>query len=458
MIAMLMLALAPAAFAISASTRPAILRPHERTKGCTTAGCHAKETAFKVQHGPVAVGACDACHTYADESKHTFKMRAEKEALCSFCHIGGAQGEGKVIHKPVADGDCLGCHSPHGSNTRAMLRKTTLAETCAGCHQDVTQKRKHVHGPVASGSCAACHSAHRGQYPKLLAAQGREFCLGCHDQMNEQIKHVRVLHKPLEGECQQCHETHASNYVAQLKNEPAQLCESCHEPVKKIIQTAAYKHSAATTGQACLSCHTPHGGQLAKLMKAEPAKACMTCHDKKIEVARDHVVPSMAAILDPKLDKHGPIREGDCSGCHAPHGGPNAKLLAKPYSEAFYQPFELAKYELCFSCHDKELVLKEKTTGLTRFRNGEENLHFLHVNKDKKGRNCWACHATHTSSQPLHIRETVPFGKWEMPISFQQNASGGSCKPGCHEEAIYDREKPVKNNIVPLGSTVAKER
>jgi predicted CXXCH cytochrome family protein len=453
-----LLLLAGVAQAVPPATQPMVLeRPQERTKSCTTAGCHAKQTTFKVQHGPVALGACDTCHAYSDEKKHTFKIRDNKEALCTFCHIAGAQGVGTVVHKPVTDGDCLGCHNPHGGSSHALLKKDNIADLCASCHQDVTQHRKHLHGPVASGSCLACHSAHRSVAPKLLAAQGRDLCLGCHDTMADQMKHARVMHKPLEGDCQQCHETHASNFAAQLKKEPVALCESCHEPIAKIIATAPNKHSAATTGQGCLNCHTPHGGQLAKLMKTEPIKACLACHDKKIEVAKDHIIPTMAAVLDPTTDKHGPIREGDCSGCHLPHGGPNAKLLAKPYDDAFYQSFEIAKYELCFSCHDKELVLKEKTPNLTKFRNGEQNLHFLHVNKEKKGRNCRACHSTHTSTQPVHLRETVPFGKWEMPISFSQTPTGGSCKPGCHEEMLYDRNNPAKNKpVIPTG-ILAKE-
>jgi predicted CXXCH cytochrome family protein len=237
----------------------------------------------------------------------------------------------------------------------------------------------------------------------------------------------------------------------QLKQDPVALCESCHEPVKKIVTAAAFKHSATTMKDGCLNCHTAHGSDLGKLMKSEPAKACLSCHDKKVDVpkgaAPSRVVASMAAVTDPKQFKHGPIRDGDCSGCHAPHGGDTSRLLAKSYPETFYQPFDIQKYELCFSCHDKQLVLLEKTSGLTKFRNGEQNLHYLHVNKSDKGRSCRACHETHTSAQPLHLRATVPYGKWEMPVSFKQSETGGSCKPGCHEEMGYDRQKPVANRL-----------
>ena len=442
---------------------PAKQRPAARTNDCTAAGCHAEQKQFKFQHGPVAVGACDTCHTYADVKQHTFTLKAQKAELCTFCHIGGGGGKGAVVHKPVTDGDCLGCHNPHGGSTRSILRKDDMATLCAECHKDVTQGRKHLHGPVASGSCAACHSAHRAPFPKLLAAQGKDLCLSCHDQMQHQVETAKVVHKPVkEGDCAQCHETHASDHKMQLKAEPLQLCQSCHEPVKTQLASAPVKHSAAVTGDACLNCHTSHGGSLAKLMKAEPAKACLTCHDKEIKIpppgggagARPvRVVAAMKQVLDPQQYKHGPLKDGDCSGCHQPHGGEVSRLLARPYTEKFYQSFDVKEYALCFSCHDQQLVLAEKTGGLTKFRNGEQNLHYLHVNKDEKGRSCRACHSTHTSSRPLHLRESVPFGKWDMPVNFTQTQTGGSCKAGCHEPMAYDRMRPVQNRTqVPAGS------
>ncbi len=456
----LLLLLAAAAIVLPAlgqSTQPAaaVARPDTRVKNCTSGNCHAAQRNYKVLHGPNAVGACDGCHVYADEKAHTFKLREQKQALCNFCHIGGGGETGTVVHKPFADGDCLSCHNPHGGSTRTLLRKDNLAALCTSCHENVTKDRNHLHGPVASGSCAACHSAHKSKYPKLVAMQGRELCLSCHDQMKTQLGTVKVVHKPVTGDCQQCHETHASNYKMQLKNEPAQLCIGCHEPIQKLITTAAVKHSATVTGDACLNCHTPHGSDLAKLMKAESAKACLSCHDKKIEVGKDRVVASLAAVADPSQNKHGPIRDGDCSGCHSPHGSQYPQLLSKTYPEAFYQPFDIEKYGLCFSCHDKQLVLLKDAKGLTKFRNGQENLHFAHVNKPDKGRNCRACHETHTSTLPMHLRETTPFGKWEMPIGFKQTPTGGSCKPGCHEEYGYDRDKPVQNNV-PQCAAVAK--
>ena len=73
------------------------------------------------------------------------------------------------------------------------------------------------------------------------------------------------------------------------------------------------------------------------------------------------------------------------------------------------------------------------------------NLHYLHVNRETKGRTCRACHETHASSNEQHIRESVPFGTggWQLPIGFKKSASGGSCAPGCHAPYKYDRVEPI---------------
>jgi hypothetical protein len=65
------------------------------------------------------------------------------------------------------------------------------------------------------------------------------------------------------------------------------------------------------------------------------------------------------------------------------------------------------------------------------------------VNKDRRGRTCRACHETHASDLPKHIRETVPYGVWELPIGFVKRDSGGGCTPGCHLPMDYDREQPL---------------
>ena len=415
---------------------------------CVTSECHTTVRSFKVVHGPVNVNTCEACHKLVDEKTHHFEPTRSKSQLCTFCHETMKPMD-KFVHKPVQTGDCLGCHNPHGGNDRRMLFGNSISEMCGRCHDDKVFQKKFVHGPAALGACDACHQAHSSKFPKLVNAQGTDLCYNCHDQMKTQLVSAKFQHKVLADKgCGECHEIHASDYPKQLKMATQDLCVSCHKPVQQVMLTSAVKHSATTTGAGCINCHTPHGGARMKLMKAGMNGTCLTCHDKPITADGGRIIPSMAYVRGANQFRHGPLREGDCTGCHAPHGGPNAKLLAKAFPDTLYQSFDVTKYDLCFTCHDKNLVLQPTTTGLTQFRNGDKNLHFLHVNKEDKGRSCRACHEMHSSTQPRHLRETVPFGKWEMPISFAPTATGGSCRPGCHTEMRYDRQTPVQNKPV----------
>lgn len=439
------LALAASAAPPAATTQPSP-KPTKvvAQDSCVTSSCHANIKNYKVLHGPVNVNACDACHKLKSETEHTFELTRNKTETCTFCHKVETP-EKNIQHKPFTDGQCLGCHNPHGGTSTKFFRGDTLAEMCIRCHQDAIKSKKAVHGPVAAGACDSCHSSHSAKFPKLLNVQGKDLCLSCHAEMKTQLAQVKFVHKALEQDCSKCHDPHSSDYPMQIKAPPEQLCTSCHEheKIKEAAENATHKHSVVTEGKACLNCHNAHGSNLAKLMKAEQVNVCMKCHDKKQKEPDGKVVASVAEVLDKKMNKHGPIRDGDCGGCHNPHGSTQSRLLAKPYPDTFYQAFALEKYDLCFSCHDKQLVLTEKTEGLTKFRNGETNLHFLHVNKQDRGRSCRACHSTHASDHELHVRDSVPYGNWQLPINFKKTDAGGSCAPGCHKSFTYDRDNPI---------------
>jgi hypothetical protein len=75
----------------------------------------------------------------------------------------------------------------------------------------------------------------------------------------------------------------------------------------------------------------------------------------------------------------------------------------------------------------------------------------------QKGRNCRSCHNTHASPNELHVRDSVPFGSWQMPIAFKKTATGGGCTPGCHQPYEYDREKPRVYDLPAATQPAAKE-
>jgi predicted CXXCH cytochrome family protein len=183
---------------------------------------------------------------------------------------------------------------------------------------------------------------------------------------------------------------------------------------------------------------------------------CLTCHDRPQTTPQGQRLADMAALLKDNPDHHGPVRRADCVACHNPHASPNFRLLAKEYPDMFYAPFDLQNYDLCFTCHLPEMVTMDHGVGVTGFRQGDLNLHYVHVHKEQKGRTCRACHEVHASKRPFHIREKVPFGTggWEMEINFEVQPDGGRCAPGCHEEKSYRRGESAEAGRSVVGQVV----
>lgn len=440
-------------------TRPtAVARPTTSIErgGCVTTECHPGIKAQPFAHGPVSVDACDACHQELDPRQHTFTLPRTGPEMCAFCHQLDLQGE--TVHQPVAEGQCIECHDPHGGTNRFMLRGGTGAASCAQCHEDVTGGQPVVHGPVAAGACTACHRPHSSAYPKLLNYPGPELCLECHQTLWSRLDAVRTVHGPVAAECTACHLPHASEHKMMLKKETTALCLECHADIAKLAEEAPVHHDAVSTGAACRNCHDPHGSDFPAILNNDMVEVCLGCHDHEIEMPDGTRLGNMRAELAPGRTLHGPIAQHNCAACHQVHGSQNFRLLIQEYPAAFYAPFRTETYALCFACHDRQLFSEPVTDQLTNFRNGDQNLHYLHVNKESKGRTCRACHETHASDRPKHIRESVPFGTggWKLPINFEISPTGGRCSPGCHRPYGYDRVNPVDN--APPGKAAGAAR
>lgn len=416
---------------------------------CVTDKCHSKMGKEKFVHGPAAVGDCIACHT-GDAVRHKESPARNKFApiknvgeLCYKCH--DRVDTKKAVHKPVKEGNCSKCHDPHQSPYRYQLRGDGQ-NLCFICHDKKLVSGKFVHGPVAVGGCTMCHNPHQTDYPKMLpAATVNDVCFTCHVDKADAFKGKKFIHKPVREKCTNCHSPHAGDYKYNFKADGLQeLCFGCHKDKKEWTASVKVKHGGLETDKKCLACHDPHVSDYARQLVKAPMDVCLMCHDKPLQ-APDKKLLDMKTYLAQNKDWHGPIRQKDCSACHNTHGSNNFRILRKYFPPVFYAPFDPKNYELCFNCHEKTLVLDAKTTTLTGFRNGDQNLHFVHVNKAIKGRTCRACHDAHATNNPKHIRDAVPFGAWGLPVGFQKNANGGSCLPGCHQKFQYNRINPVKN-------------
>lgn len=427
--------------ALTAAAAGQTTPPTSRVLDCTTSGCHSQQLNYKFLHGPTAIKACDACHQYQDPERHTFVLKRQGADLCNFCHIDKTGTEGPVVHKPVADGQCTTCHNPHGAESRLLLSKARPSDVCTECHKD-TMRGAHAHQPAAA-DCTQCHKAHTADHEKLLTMSRQALCISCHEDVGRLLATVAHPHKPAVDDCLKCHNPHATDQIKGLVDAPGKLCLSCHESIAVIAAGATHPHSAVTDSRACLNCHTAHGSDHEKQLPADPVSTCLACHDKPIVVDPSHTVAAMTELRDPTFHRHGPIDKGDCAACHDVHGGPNAKHLVEPYQPGFYQAYSESTHELCFKCHDRELVSMPTTDQATRFRDGSRNLHAVHITSRTKGLACHACHTMHASRFENQIADSVSYGQWKLPINFKPSEEGGSCAPGCHKPAEYRRGIPA---------------
>ncbi len=410
--------------------------------GCATAECHGDVKRAAFLHGPVATDSCASCHRLVDPATHTFQVWRQKAELCTFCHDWVPIPVGKpVIHKPVMAGECLGCHSPHGGPAKSLLREQSMAALCGRCHDSATMKRRFTHKPVLDGDCRACHQPHASRYPKLVDAAGTDLCLRCHQDFGAQMAKAKVRHKATEKGCAECHDVHGSDYPKHVTASLPDLCLRCHQEVKTDTAKATHKHPAVMSERGCMSCHTAHAGDLDCLLSDLPIKVCMTCHKDPIK-HQDGTAIAVPELVDATNFRHGPVRDGQCGGCHSIHGGDKPLLLRHTNAWRFYESYSEKNYGLCFSCHTPALAREERAGADTGFRNGDLNLHYIHVNQ-ARGRNCNVCHATHASRQPQLVRDTAPFGAWQLPITFSKTPTGGTCKAACHADYAYDRSTPV---------------
>jgi predicted CXXCH cytochrome family protein len=425
-------------FLLSAAMCAAAPSPAEMEgKTCIEFGCHADVQVQAFVHDPVAKGMCNPCHVQSQVNTHEFRLSFAKEQLCRACHIVTLKNH---VHQPVGEGRCTDCHDPHQSQFHLLLRADPSKDLCLTCHaDDAFLKKQHVHGPVAMGSCILCHDSHSSWKPKLLVAQGDALCATCHEGVRHRDQQARHVHPPVAADCEKCHDPHSSDFPKQMRDEDRKFCVSCHEEIGQLIATSPVVHGAVTDQQGCRNCHAGHSSSLPTLLKSSLLDTCLGCHKEEITLPSGRRVANLGALLKQNPNHHGPIRQADCSACHNPHASALPNLLTEAYPPLFYAPFNADNYKLCFTCHRSELASVQDGRGVTEFRQGDLNLHYVHVSRPSKGRTCRACHAVHASKSHAHISETVPYGNWKYDVKFELKANGGSCAPACHAAKSYDR-------------------
>ncbi|MBA3013352.1 MAG: hypothetical protein FP815_00150, partial [Desulfobulbaceae bacterium] len=423
---------------------------------CLTSTCHQTITSGKINHHPAQTSRCLACHQqvnqqHPDTAGSDFQLAAQGSDLCAQCHprlLGK-----KYTHQPARDGECTRCHNPHTSDSPFLLNISAENQNtlCQECHDQEFSTKKYTHGPVGLGACTYCHSPHESDHKGLLKNDPQSLCFECHTDIAQGVKESLSIHKVVQTEgCVSCHLPHGSDAPSLLKESGEKFCFTCHDDIEDKFNKSRSKHGGAYLDKQCGTCHQPHYSPYEKLLNNKQLDLCISCHsDKKSTSAK---APKNIALELKKTFVHEPVAQGDCSGCHDPHGSKFLKLLTGPYPDTFYAPYDQDLYDLCFSCHDKELLTSQNTSKATSFRNGPANLHNLHASIPRKGRTCKTCHQPHASDGPKLINQTGSyFGEWQMSISFTTTTNGGTCMPGCHRKMEYNRDHAIDRGVKEPG-------
>lgn len=187
-------------------------------------------------------------------------------------------------------------------------------------------------------------------------------------------------------------------------------CYLCHQS----RVTGLNVHSALD-GNRCTPCHKLSNGNHQanhnfSEVKDRTARLCYECHEDQ---SRQKSV-------------HQPILDNNCTRCHAPHRSNHRNLLKSPLPG------------LCFECHQQALVNEEQTSRSTDFRNGNQNLHYLHVRKNAIA--CMTCHQPHASSQEYLLTTKSGSDKESLTLTYRRTPTGGNCATSCHGTLDYRRK------------------
>lgn len=411
---------------------PVIVSAQKTEPSCID--CHASISNSMVKHEALENG-CELCHmetgeTHPQSNVKTFTLTEEMPALCFMCHE-----EHTKTNLHAVSTECLMCHSPHGSDYKSLLINSPQSALCAECH-DMSMAEKQVkHKPVAEGNCASCHDPHQSELSYLLKEEKKQLCLKCHTSIQMQSE-LENIHPPFDDDCANCHYSHSSEEKALLVQKMPELCFNCHD-MPSSIEKAAVVHKAINYKKGCSNCHSPHASDQSNFLLYPDKDLCLSCHNKTITNG-DRTVSNIGEFLKSGNYIHAIIDIDGCSVCHNPHFSDQLLLLNEKFPVGQYAGAIAENFALCFMCHDSNLMTIEFTTSATNFRNGEQNMHFLHINGDK-GRNCNVCHNVHGSANEHLIADKVIFAQWEMPIQYKIELNGGSCKTGCHGEKKYYR-------------------
>jgi predicted CXXCH cytochrome family protein len=362
---------------------------------------------------------------------------------------------------PAGKVQCTSCHDPHDTAFEFFLLQTNRSSRlCLECHRPgnwqasahsnstATYIRKNPwftqFTTVAENGCENCHRPHAaaGRVPLLTGIDVNETCLACHDgnfgennirlSLNRSFSHRAIA-------CDECHEPHSIqpdiSRAPTLPRSMGRVSGATEEGIPK--KTADFEY------EVCFKCHG----------RQRPVSAYIPRRISPVDITRSFlplnpsIHPVMATGRNPDVPS---LYNGwttasvmYCSDCHADesgigttgtHGSSYRPLLRAQYDTADMTMESPAAYALCYTCHDRAIVLY----------NSSFPLHKMHVQDENTP--CSACHDAHgvaaqMGATPLHNSHLINFDTRIV----QSAANGvaeftdlgdhrGACTLRCHQQ------------------------
>jgi predicted CXXCH cytochrome family protein len=426
---------------------------------------------------------CTSCHDphseFGGSSEGRFLVSpTTRSQLCTACHdrLKGAHGS-SMLPSAVGAGGQPVTGAPSASAPSAPPSGTQPAAAPS----------------VADVGCGACHRSHGADPAGRLLARGATEaddapCLRCHGNGNDPtVANVAAdlakpwthaiegnrVHDAAEGpdsarhrlpetsasqrrhaSCVDCHSAHDStNTAARAPFAPGALQGTWGiDEFGKRVAEVRYEY------EVCFKCHADSANKPDARWRRAGANV-RRFEDRNLRrafgaaAASSH--PVVAAVRGgdvPSLLK--PYSPGDriyCTDCHAsdsrakgglgargPHGSMWAPLLEREYSTTYPTIYADSKYDLCFKCHDLNVLLSSRSAFPA---------HRKHVVDDSAP--CAVCHASHgvggpaaSASRNAHLIDfdtRVVGAARSGPTEYERSGvRSGSCNLTCHG-VVHDR-------------------
>ncbi len=331
---------------------------------------------------------------------------------------------------------CTSCHDAHNNMIGNFLVATNqYSELCLYCHQknnwdvsshkisvmtwDNTGNNPWFHTPyttVAENGCENCHNPHNAGGHSFITNYFSEEanCLDCHNgnasgtnieaELNKTYTHnvynYTQVHDPQENalttvqhvECVDCHNPHAARSAAASPPNASGFIQNTIgiDSEGSMITNITYQY------EQCYRCHADS--------PAKPAGSISRqIEQNNVRLEFDLNNPSFHPVEGPGVNVNvpsliSPYTESSviyCTECHAgdgagspagPHGSIYPQILKYRYETADNTPESYQAYELCYQCHDRNVIINTDT-------NFGNDVHRKHIEGEDTP--CSACHDPH---------------------------------------------------------------